>query len=129
MRQTHQGGFTLVEIMVVVVIISLMASMGIWMFIESQKDAEVKLTRSMIAQTGQALDLYRLKNRKFPDSLSQLVPKYSSEVPKDAWGNELLYQKDSQAPRGYRLGSNGADGSPGGEEENADLWNTDTDTN
>lgn len=126
MRRTRQRGFTLVEIMVVVVIISMMASMSIFMFIEHQKTAEVKLTRSMISTTGEALKLYRLSKRKFPDSLSQLVPKYVKEVPRDAWGNELIYQKDSQATDGYRLGSHGMDGAPGGEDENADLWNTDT---
>lgn len=126
MRNRNRRGFTLVEIMVVVVIISLLASMGIFIYMQQASEARIEMTKTMIAQTSEQLDLFKLKKGKYPTAISELVSAgYAKETPKDAWRNELLYQRDPQSVSGFKLGSYGADGTPGGDGENMDIWNTD----
>lgn len=127
MPNSKRRGFTLVEIMVVVVIISLLASMGVFIYMQQAAEARIEMTKTMIAQTSEQLDLYKLKKGKHPSALSELIAAgQAKDVPRDAWQNELLYQRDPQSAYGFKLGSYGADGVPGGDGEYADIWNTDT---
>lgn len=84
--------------------------------------AEISYTQTIIATTGMSIDLYALQNRRPPDSLQELVPKYMEEIPKDAWGNELQYIKLGEEKDAYRVGSLGADQAEGGTGKNADAW-------
>ena len=120
----RRAGFTLIEIMVVVVIIGLLASFLIFNFIGQAEDAKVDMTRAMIKKVGEQLDLYKLKYNDYPATLQELVPRYASEVPMDGWKREFNYNRDPSIG-GYRLYSFGADGVAGGEEHNADLSNHD----
>lgn len=124
-RRDRRGGFTLIEIMVVVVIIGILASFLVVNYYQSGERMKVDLTRSKIADLGSTLESYKLEFSRLPATLQELIPKFLNEMPRDAWNRDFIYQRDPQALKGYRLMSYGADGNPGGLEENADLSNQD----
>jgi general secretion pathway protein G len=127
----RQGGFTLMEIIVVFVLIAgLMAFVGpkIWeqMGKAKSKDALIRM-QQLVGQ----IELYRLEVGKYPDSLQALVKQppgvdkwsgpYAKEADlKDAWGNDYRYTVPGLS-RAYDLASLGADGREGGEGDNRDI--------
>ncbi|MBF0426035.1 MAG: type II secretion system major pseudopilin GspG [Magnetococcales bacterium] len=130
-------GFTLIEIMVVVVILGILA-MAVIPKIMDRPD-EARRTRALldIQSIGQALDLYRLDNKQYPtseQSLQALVTKperepiprhwrqdgYLPTVPLDPWGNPYVYLSPGLHGN-YDLLSLGSDGAPGGEGNAADI--------
>ncbi len=81
-------------------------------------------TKDQMREIVMAIDVYRIENRRLPESLDDLVgyeyaPLMSDEVPTDSWGNEFFYEP--QGSRTYELISWGADGVEGGEDEEADI--------
>lgn len=138
-----QGGFTLIEIMVVVVIIGILAAIIAPNILGRADEARVTAAKQGIRTIDSALKLYRLDNFQYPTTdqgLEALVERptilpeprnwkdggYLERVPKDPWGNEYVYLSPGQ--RGdFDLYSLGADGQPGGEGFNADVgnWNVD----
>jgi hypothetical protein len=81
----------------------------------------VREARDRIVTTARALQRYRDRRRAWPDSLEQLVPKYLESFPLDPWGRELLYEAKPRG-RGYHLACFGADGEPGGVDDDADWF-------
>lgn len=136
-----QGGFTLIEIMVVVVILGILAALVVPQVMNRPDQAKVTVAKGDIKAIGAALDMYKLDNYSYPSTqqgLDALVKKpggnpqpknwnrdgYLKRVPKDPWGNE--YQYLSPGTQGqYDLYSYGADGKQGGSELNADIGNWD----
>ena len=132
----NQRGFTLIEIMVVVIIISILtAVVAPNLFPQVYKAQKIKAETDIKSISGQ-LSLYKLDNYKFPSSgegLKSLVNDngkktwngpYMDSLPKDPWDNEYQYQyPGTKNPRGFDLWSLGADGAPGGEGEDRDLGN------
>ena len=134
----RQKGFTLIEIMVVVIIIGLLAAIVAPNVIGRVDDAQITRAKADIGQIENALKFYRLDNFAYPSSeqgLEALVNKpndpnirnwktggYLDRVPKDPWGNEYLYLNPGNNSEidVYTLG---ADGRPGGEGTNADIGN------
>ncbi|MDR1885151.1 MAG: type II secretion system major pseudopilin GspG [Synergistaceae bacterium] len=135
------GGFTLVEIMVVVVIIGMLAAIIGPRLIGQSEQAKVTATKTQITKIEQSLELFHLNNGFFPTTqqgLKALIEKpttppeprnyqrggylNSRTLPKDAWGNEYIYVCPGE--RGdYDIISLGADGKEGGEDNNADITN------
>ncbi|EDY86357.1 general secretion pathway protein G [gamma proteobacterium HTCC5015] len=131
----HQGGFTLIEIMVVIVILGIMASFVAPKFFGKVDEARRTKAQNDIAAISSALDLYKLNNFDYPTTdqgLRALVSKptvgpeprsweqFLDKVPMDPWERE--YQYISPGEHGeYDLYSLGKDGRPGGDGENADI--------
>ena len=118
----NQSGMTLVEIMIVMVIIGLIASFAITNVIGQLDRAEVNTAKAHIGNIEQALQMYRLSCRRYPDNLNALVEDpgdcpswgpdpFLKELPQDPWGNEYEYQRDG---RSFVVNSLGPDEEPGG---------------
>jgi general secretion pathway protein G len=135
----YARGFTLIEIMVVVVIIGLMAAVIVPSVMRRVDDAKVARVKSDIQGIETALTMYRLDNSKFPTAeqgLQALVTQptdptikhwkaggYLEHLNKDPWGNDYLYVYPGTHGKDYDLYSLGADGQPGGEGVDADIGN------
>jgi general secretion pathway protein G len=127
-------GFTLLELLVVMVIIGLLAGYVGPKFFGQIGKSEVKATRAQIDALTKALDQYRLDVGRYPSTeqgLAVLVtrpadepkwsgPYLSKALPKDPWGNDYQYRSPGEHGE-YDLLSFGKDGRPGGEGEDADL--------
>jgi general secretion pathway protein G len=141
MKRENEAGFTLIELMVVIVILGLLAAVVVINVLPNQDKAMVGKAKADISLLEQALEMYRLNNLTYPstaDGLQALVTAPSSltqpqryqpggyikKLPSDPWGRP--YQYANPGRRGaidiYTLG---ADGIEGGEGENADISNAD----
>lgn len=126
--------FTLTELVVVIVILVILASVATPLYFRHVTSARIGTAKTQIKLIGQALMDYRLELGKYPDTsegLRALVENVSQDekwkgpyiqpaVPKDPWGNEYVYVCPGEHGE-YDLSSYGADGQPGGEGENADI--------
>ena len=122
-QQLRQAGFTLIEIMVVVIIIGILAAIVAPNVIGNVDVAQVTKAKADIAGIENAMKFYRLDNFQYP---STEQGGYLDSMPKDPWGNpyEYLNPGNHKEIDIYTLG---ADGQPGGENLNADLGNWDDD--
>lgn len=133
------GGFTLIEILVVIAVLGILASLVAPMVFGHVSDAKVSAARSQIEIFGLALDAYRMDNDWYPSTaqgLEALVtppsgdpsarrwrgPYLKKGVPLDPWGRPYLYEGPGGAhPDTYDVRSLGRDGKPGGTGEDDDL--------
>ncbi|MGE5248182.1 MAG: type II secretion system major pseudopilin GspG [Verrucomicrobiota bacterium] len=136
-RLRDRAGFTLIEIMVVIVILGLLAALVVPKLIGRTEEAKKTQARVQIKHIQQALELFKLDNGFFPTTDQGLealvrvpeagrIPKnyrkggYIDRVPKDPWANPYVYV--SPGTHGdYDISSYGADGVAGGEGEDADI--------
>lgn len=135
------GGFTLIEIMVVMVIIGIIAALVVPNVISNLSKAEVIAAKQDIRAYGTALNLFRLDNFKYPTTeqgLKALVQQpsdssirnwkpggYVDTLRKDPWGNDYHYAYPGTHGKEYDLYTLGADNAEGGEDNNADIGNWD----
>ena len=142
-KRKRMGGFTLIEIMVVVVILGILAALIVPNIMDRPDMARVAKTKQDLRALQTALNLYRLDNYRYPTTdqgLEALVEKpsieplppayrkggYLERMPKDAWGHLYLYLSPGVHGE-VDISSLGADGQPGGEGVNADIqsWTLD----
>ena len=134
-----KNGFTLIEVMVVIVILGILAALIVPKVMSRPDEARIVAAKQDIAALVQALKLYKLDNLAYPateQGLQALVTKpatqpappnwkpggYVERLPKDPWGKDYLYLNPGQHGE-IDVYSLGGDGEPGGEGSNADIGN------
>jgi len=132
-RQGRQGGFTLVELLLVLVILALIGGLVLPGIIGKAESAKAKAAASQVSRLAMAVESYYLDTGNTPDSLEDLVnepgdaagwngPYVKASSLKDPWGREYEYSYPGEHAE-FDIISLGADGQPGGEGKNADLNN------
>jgi general secretion pathway protein G len=143
-RRSKQRGFTLIEIMVVVVILGVLAAIIVPKFLGRPDEAKVTKAKVDIKSLEESLGLFKLDNGFYPSTeqgLKALVSKpeigriptkypdggYLKKVPNDPWGTPYVYLSPGANSLDFDLISYGADGQPGGESFDADIksWEID----
>lgn len=134
------GGFTLIELMIVIAIIGILSIIVVPRFMDIPQKARVEAAKQQIAAFGLALDRYNLDNGTYPTTeqgLTALIERPNSEpapmnyneggylkkkeLPKDPWGRDYIYRSPGDHGNDYEIMSLGADGRDGGEGVNADI--------
>lgn len=137
----HQLGFSLIEILVVLVIIGLLVSIVAPNVLQRADDARIQKVHADFKNIETALKLYKLDNFSYPTTEQGLkalaekptmdpIPRnwkqggYVEKIPEDPWGRPYLYLSPPEFGHGdYDIYTLGADGVTGGEDQNADLGN------
>ncbi|WLD56651.1 type II secretion system major pseudopilin GspG [Salinispirillum sp. LH 10-3-1] len=137
--KSNQSGFTLIELMIVLVIIAVLTGLVAQNFIGRDHDARVQAARADFNSIQNALEIYRLDNQSLPSTeqgLDALMSQpagspparnwrgpYLRSQPKDPWGNPYVYV--NHGSNRIEIISYGADGQPGGTGDDADLSSLD----
>ena len=139
LRQRLSAGFTLIELMVVLVIIGVLAALIVPNVLERADDARATAAKTDVNNLMQALKLYKLDNQRYPTAEQGLqalllkpttapVPsnwkRYVEKLPNDPWGRPYQYLNPGVKGE-IDVMSFGADGQPGGEGKNADVGSWD----
>lgn len=123
--ERKDAGFTLIEILLVVVIIGILAAIAVPRLGGRVGQSQVKAAQGSISAIRLAVNMYEVDNGKFPESLQNLItkggeinwngPYFEKEaIPKDPWGNEFQYTKQGNV---FTVASAGPDGSFGSEDD------------
>lgn len=143
-RANRRGGFTLLEVLLVVVILGMLAALVVPNFMGTQAAQEVKIARQLVASGGALatqIDLFRMNMGRYPESLKELVEvpedpvekaKYGNEPYikdanslKDPWGNDIQYKQPGDMNKSsYDIFSWGPDKKEGGDDDIGN-WSTD----
>jgi general secretion pathway protein G len=136
----HRSGFTLIEVLVVMIILAILAAIVVPRVVGREEDARRARAVSDVESIGTALDMYKADNGEYPTSEEGLQalrtqpasaknwngPYLKKALTPDPWGNAYVYVAPGEHnPDSYDLSSYGADGQPGGDGKNADITNWD----
>jgi general secretion pathway protein G len=139
-KNKHKKGFSLIELMAVIVILGILASIVVVNVAPIFQRAYLEKIRADVTQVSKALELYRFNEMTYPssdqglDALIKPHPElknpflfpengYLSSIPLDPWGREYLYDYPGNKSSSYDLYTLGADGIEGGTGENTDFGN------
>ncbi len=122
-----EEGFSLVELMVVIVILGLLATIVIINVMPAADRAANTKARADIATLEQAIEMYRLDHLTYPPAAEGLqaltAGRYIRRLPDDPWGNPYRYTVPGADGQSFQISSWGADGREGGSGEDADISN------
>jgi general secretion pathway protein G len=133
-KMRKSTGFTLIELLVVMVIIGLLAALVGPRFIRQEEKAKIKAAKAQIELLSTALDTFRLDVGRYPNTQEGLEalrakpgglerwdgPYLNKDLPLDPWGKAYVYKSPGEHGS-FDIISYGADGGPGGEEDNRDI--------
>ncbi len=129
-ERRHDGGFTLIEILIVIVIMGLLISLVAPAMFSKVSSSQRKTSMAQMQMISTALDTYRLDVGSYPEKLDELRksdspgwdgPYMPRDIPADPWGNPYNYSVTKGGETPYTLSSYGAGGRPGGEDDEADI--------
>ncbi len=139
-KRTRKG-FTMVELMAILIIISLLATLVVTKVASQIDKARVTTTKANLKTLHSAVNQFKMDTSRFPDEeegLIALVEQPSdvsnyemggyletTEIPRDAWGNEFIYERFPESGKPFVIKSLGADDEEGGEGYDTDLYSTD----
>jgi len=140
-RRATRHGFTIIEVMAVIVIIGILAGIVAVNVVGRIDKARVTATRASLKMLHSAVIQFKLDTGRYPTEdagLLELIEQptdvtgwnqggylETTEIPKDAWGNDFVYQMYPESGKPFVIISYGADGEEGGEGYDADLHSTD----
>lgn len=142
-RRTRKSryGFTMVELMAVLIILGLLAAVVVRNFVGRVDDARVKITKASLRELHTAVNQFHMDTGRWPGEDEGLfvliqappdVENYQSggylettDVPKDGWNRDFIYERYPESGKPFVIKSYGADGQEGGEGYDADLFSTD----
>lgn len=129
-RRRRIRGFTLIEIMIVIVIMGLLISLVAPAMFSKVSSSQRKTAMAQMQMISTALDTYRLDVGSYPDKLEELRrsdragwdgPYMPRDIPDDPWGNPYVYSVTGERDPPYALRSYAAGGQPGGDDDEEDI--------
>ena len=140
-RKNIRSAFTMVELMAVLIILGLLATVVVRNFIGQTDKARVTTTKANLKVMHNAVLQFKMDTGRYPteeEGLYALIEEpvdvtgwqpggylNSTDIPKDAWGHEFIFQLDPESGKPFVIISYGADDEPEGEDYNFDLYSTD----
>lgn len=140
-RRKNRFGFTMVELMAMLIIIGLLAALVTTKVASKIDQARITTTKANLKTLHTAVTQFKMDTGRFPSEdvgLMELIEQPSdvsryeeggyletTEIPKDGWGRDFIYERYPESGKPFVIKSLGADGEEGGEGNDADLYSTD----
>jgi general secretion pathway protein G len=140
-KKQVRSGFTMVELMAVLIILGLLAAVVVQNFVGTTDKGRVITTKASLKMLHNAVNQFHMDTGRWPgedeglyiliepptDATNYPVGGYleTTEIPPDGWGNEFIYELYPESGKPFVIKSLGADGQEGGEGYDADLYSTD----
>ena len=140
-KRKNRFGFTMIELMAMLIIIGLLATLVVTKVASKIDQARVTTTKANLKLLHNAVNQFKMDTGRFPaeeEGLMALIEQPSdviryepggyletTDIPKDGWGNDFIYVLNPESGKPFEIKSLGADGEEGGDGDDADLYSTD----